>query len=57
MRSQSLTALISLCILTSLHGSAQDAASAKTPQTGVVLVKLSPPVYSPLRDKRGSWGT
>jgi TonB family protein len=40
-----LTALISLCILTALRGSAQDAAKAETPQTGIVLVKLSPPVY------------
>ncbi len=43
-----LTALISFWILTSLFGSAQDAASAQTPQTGVVLVKLSPPLYPPL---------
>ncbi len=43
-----LTALISFCILTSLCGSAQDAASTQTPQTGVVLVKLSPPLYPPL---------
>ncbi len=44
-----LTALISLCILSSRCGSAQDAASAQTPQqTEVVLVKLSPPLYPPL---------
>lgn len=44
-----LTALISISLLASLHGSAQDAASAETPQqTEVVLVKLSPPLYPPL---------
>lgn len=49
MRSQaSLTALISLCILTALHGSAQDTATAEMPQTGVILLKLSPPSYPPL---------
>jgi TonB family protein len=42
-------ALISICILTSLPGSAQDAANTETlQQTGVVLVKLSPPLYPPL---------
>lgn len=44
-----LTALISMTILASLCGSAQDVASAPTPQpTGIVLVKLSPPRYPPL---------
>ena len=44
-----LAALISFCLLTSLRGSAQDAASALTPrQSEVVLVKLSPPLYPPL---------
>jgi TonB family protein len=44
-----LPALISLCVLSSQCGSAQDAASARTPQPAeVVLVKLSPPLYPPL---------
>jgi len=43
-----LTALISLCILAALRASAQDVSGAATPQTGVVLVKLSPPSYPPL---------
>ncbi len=44
-----LTALISISILASLHGSAQDTAGAQVQQpTGIVLVKLSPTGYPPL---------
>ena len=44
-----LTAFVPFCILTSLCGFAQDAATAQTPQQSeVVLVKLSPPLYPPL---------
>lgn len=42
-----VAALVLLCLLTSLTSIAQDAASG-TPEIGVVLVKLSPPVYPPL---------
>lgn len=43
-----LPALISVCVLSSQCGSAQDAASSETPQQAeVVLVKLSPPFYAP----------
>jgi TonB family protein len=42
------SALILFCLFTPLGGLAQDAASTETPQTGVVLVKLSPPLYPPL---------
>jgi len=49
MKALSITALISLCVLSSQCGSAQDAASAQTPQPAeVVLVKLSPPLYPAL---------
>jgi TonB family protein len=30
------------------HGLAQEAASAESPQTGIVMTKLSPPMYPPL---------
>ncbi len=44
-----LPALISLCVLSSQCGSAQDAGSSQTPQQAeVILVKLSPPLYPPL---------
>ena len=48
MKSPLLIALITGIFLASLTSAAQDSASADTPQAGVVLVKVSPPVYPPL---------
>jgi TonB family protein len=43
-----LTVLITIFLLTSQYGLAQDAANADAARTNVVLVKLLPPVYPPL---------
>jgi TonB family protein len=48
MKASALGALISLFLLTTLSTVAQDSATAAPQQTGVVLVKLSPPLYPPL---------
>lgn len=49
-----LVALISFFLLTTLRTLAQDPATrALPPETGVVLVKLSPPIYPPLA--RQTW--
>lgn len=48
MKSPSLIAVITATLLASLISVAKDSASTDTPQTGVVLVKLSPPVYPPM---------
>jgi hypothetical protein len=42
-----LPVLISLCLFSSWHAFTQTA-GGEAPETGVVLVKLSPPVYPPL---------
>jgi TonB family protein len=49
MRASAFAALISFCLLIAICSLAQDSATpSPLPQTGAVLVKLSPPSYPPL---------
>lgn len=56
MKSPLLIALITATFLASLTSLAQESASTDAPQTGVVLVKLSPPLYPPLAHQAGIAG-
>jgi TonB family protein len=49
MKASAIAVVISFFLLTALHTLAQNPATpAPLPETGVVLVKLSPPIYPPL---------